>query len=181
MPTVSQTIEAVSYVTGFPRSRVNQMARRLIDDGVWPKAQGRQIPEIEPDEALRLIVAVAFADRVADASKVADQFAGLPLRADPDMIEAMPWLSNASDALRAFGEALAGRDICKQTVKLHMSMAGRPSVEIQMQFADKALTLPYGDQASWGSFARRAFELSPEALQVLGNLLDRPDEGLEFK
>ena len=181
MPTVSQTIEAVSYVTGFPRSRVNQMARRLIDDGVWPKAHGRQIPEIEPDETLRLIAAVAFADRVADASKVADQFAGLPLRADPEMLEALPFLKNASDAMNGFGEALAGRDVCKQTVKLHMSMAGLPALEIQMLIKDQQLTLFYGDQASWGSLSRRTFELSASAIHNLGNLLERPDQGLEFK
>lgn len=62
-----------------------------------------------------------------------------------------------------------------------MSMAGRPSVEIQMQFADKLLTLPYGDQASWGSLSRRTFELSASAIQNLGNLLDWPDQGLEFR
>lgn len=180
MPTVSQTIEAVSKVTGFPRSRVNQMARRLIDDGVWPKAHGRQIPEIEPQESLRLIAAVAFADRVADAAKVADHFAGLPLQADPKKVEALPFLNNLGDAINAFGEALAGRNVrtIDVNVKLHMSMAGHPAVEVEI---GELIHLPYFDQASWGSLSRRTFELSTSAVQILGNLLDRPDEGLEFK
>lgn len=82
MPTVKELIDIYADVTGEPRTRVNQLARRLIDDGLMPKSRGSDIKQVDSASALNLLFAVAFADRVADAPAIARQIAGLRLMDD---------------------------------------------------------------------------------------------------
>ncbi len=82
MPTVKELIDLYADVTGEPRTRVNQLARRLIDDGLMPKSRGSEIKQVDSASALNLLFAVAFADRVADAPAIARQIAGLRLMDD---------------------------------------------------------------------------------------------------
>ncbi len=84
MPTVKELIDLYASETGEPRTRVNQLARRLIDDGLMPKSSGSDIKQVDAASALNLLFAVAFADRVADAPAIARQIAGLRLVDDQD-------------------------------------------------------------------------------------------------
>ena len=82
MPTVKDLIDIFADVTGEPRTRVNQLARRLIDDGLMPKSSGSDIKQVDAASALHLLFAIAFADRVADAPAIARQIFGLRLMDD---------------------------------------------------------------------------------------------------
>jgi len=84
MPTVKELIDIYADATGEPRTRVNQLARRLIDDGLMPKSSGSDIKQVDAASALNLLFAIAFADRVANAPEIARQIAGLRRVPDHD-------------------------------------------------------------------------------------------------
>ena len=84
MPTVKELIDIYAHATGESRTRVNQLARRLIDDGLMPKSSGSDIKQVDAASALNLLFAIAFADRVANAPEIARQIAGLRLAPDHD-------------------------------------------------------------------------------------------------
>lgn len=75
MQTIARTVEILSEVLNEPRSRVNAMARRLIDDGLLPKSSGRAIKKISAGQMLYIVAAVAMADTIDDASQTANHFA----------------------------------------------------------------------------------------------------------
>ncbi len=79
MPTVKELIDTYAAITGEPRTRVNQFARRLIDDGLMPKSRGSDIKQVTAASALNLFFAIAFAENFPGASATARQIAGLPL------------------------------------------------------------------------------------------------------
>ncbi len=78
--TVKETVDIVSYVTGESRSRVNQFARKLVDDGLFPKSVGKDIKRVGPESAVLLIFAIAHATRTADASSMAVNCMNMQLR-----------------------------------------------------------------------------------------------------
>jgi len=79
--TVSELVDEVAAMTGEPRSRVNQLARNLIENGWLPKSSGRAIAQIEAKHVLPLFAAVAFAAKNSDAAKVAE-LCNLPIELD---------------------------------------------------------------------------------------------------
>ncbi len=79
MRTVKQLVDIVTFLTSEPRGRVNQMVRRLMDDGLLPKSIGRDIKNVDSSAAFLPVFAIAFAKRAADASSVAKKIADLPL------------------------------------------------------------------------------------------------------
>lgn len=76
--TVKETVDVVSFVTGEHRSRVNQFARKLIDDGLLPKSIGRDVKKVGPEAAMLLIFAIGHATRTADVTFIAKKFMQLP-------------------------------------------------------------------------------------------------------
>ncbi len=79
MATVSELVDEVADVTGESRSRVNQLARNLIDNGILPKSRGRAIAHVEARHVMPLIAAAAFAPRNNLAGEVAHQATGIPI------------------------------------------------------------------------------------------------------
>ncbi len=79
MRTVKQLVDIVTFLTSESRGRVNQMARRLMDDGLLPKSIGRDVKNVDSSAAFLPVFAIAFAKRAADASAVANKIADLPL------------------------------------------------------------------------------------------------------
>jgi len=171
---VQQTVDAVSYVTETPRSRVNQLARRFIDDGVWPKSVGRRIEQIPGGEAVRLVAAVAFADRVAEASRIGALFCQLPLIAREDgdntpfvLQEFLSvWFSGRPDneIEGSLTLEMTQKGWASATFEGIASEDGQPKAKIEFHFAD---------HRSWGAFSRRAFVISREGMEILFNLLAR--------
>ena len=86
MRTVKQLVDIATFLTSESRGRVNQMARRLMDDGLLPKSIGRDVKNVDSSAAFLPVFAIAFAKRAADASAVADKIAGLPLTG-PDELD----------------------------------------------------------------------------------------------
>lgn len=80
MPSVKQTAELLAHVTGEPLTRVNQIARRLIDAEFLPKSVGKQIAQVEPIHVALLLFVIAHAGKIVDAPKVARGFERLPYK-----------------------------------------------------------------------------------------------------
>jgi hypothetical protein len=77
MATVSELVEVVAAATEELLPTLRMMARRLIDDGVLPKAVGKRIPQVTPDDAAALLLAVLPAPLVKDATRTALAYGGL--------------------------------------------------------------------------------------------------------
>jgi hypothetical protein len=77
MATVSELVEVTAAATKEFLPTVRMMARRLIDDEVLPKAMGSRIPQVTTDNAAALLLAVAAAPLVKDATRTALAYGGL--------------------------------------------------------------------------------------------------------
>lgn len=170
MQTVNQTIEIVSYITGEPRSRVNQFARALLDAGILPKSAGRDIKKIGADKLLPLLAAVAIAEKVHEAAAIAADFAALPMEGEDSSLadffvtlleNESPWLSPTVE----FAKTAAG---CTATVTGHV-VVDTDDV--------KDFVLPFWRSKSWGHFCKRSFTISAEGVDALRGLFNRDDIG----
>ena len=175
MQTVNQTAEIVSYVTGESRNRVTQYARALLDAGLLPKSAGRDIKKVGADKLLLLLAAVAMADRVQDAAKVAEEFGALPMQGED------------SD-LASFFLTVIEKDSPWASPQIEFAKtANSYSATITGRFIDrdgelKEFVLPFWREASWGGFSKRAFIIAPEGVTAMRNLFLRDDiEGMHFR
>ncbi len=194
MHTVTETVAIISHVTGKLRGRVAEISRRLIDDGVLPKSSGRAVVRIDHSSAVLLLFAAARADRVADASKTATEFAALPHRhnlfgLDPAESKPVKTLSVIKHELKVhpgltLAECLAGllapdaTDRC--TLGLAKDASGRPSavVKIHLQNGANSSMLFFEDDTA-DSWSRETFTLSADAFDALRDLLAR-EGGVSF-
>jgi hypothetical protein len=186
--TVNQSVEIASYVTDQPRKRVAQMARALVDAEILPKSSGRDIKKITAAQLLPLLAAVALADRVAEAPRVAAEFMALPAHfpedgepapeGDAKLLPAvfgrlMPWLPDDPCRLKSI-----------EFSRFRAGYAATINVLILPKSDDEELLemeLPFWRARSWGGFAKRSFVISPEGCEIMRNLFRRSDiEGMSF-
>lgn len=181
MPTVRETVQFMAEVTGAPVSRVNQIARRLLDDGLLPKSSGKDIKHINSFEAGLLLCAVAHTDTVANASKVAQDFASLPYRGEATTI----WTHQDNDNRQAVSNLLPEKsgnwtfgdwfellfyqikDPCEIT--LMRGSDGRLRAQAIMRFNESEIAHNFyqtmGAMGGWG------FTLGEEAVNALQDFL----------
>lgn len=179
MQTVSQATEIVSYVTGTPRGRANQIARALIDAGILPKSSGRDIKKIGAGQMLPLLAAVAMADKVADAAGVARAFAALPARFAQDENS-----EPEGDLSHFFNLAMTNEAWSRVRLEFGKTAAGY-TAEIMLTLANDKMSsnidLPFWESPSWGHFCKTSFTISPEGFEIMRNLFAREDiEGMSF-
>jgi hypothetical protein len=131
--TVKEVVDVVSYVTGEPRSRVNQFARKLIDDGLLPKSVGKDIKKVGPESAVLLICAIAHADRTADVTSTASEFTQLEShKLHGELLKLIRDIGirhepKAIDALRFF---LTCKDQWLYRISISKSYDGNPYIEL---------------------------------------------------
>lgn len=188
MQSVSQATEIVSYITGTQRGRANQIARALIDADVLPKSSGRDIKKISGKELLPLLAAVAMADRVADAAKIAREFADLPLQignvGNNDLVAALDDAADLSSVFAAVVEK-SGRWLRAEIefAKVATGFTAMIKGDIKNVVGTLAfeVSLPFWRDASWGHFCKTSFTISAEGIENMRNLFARPDiEGMHF-
>ena len=179
MQTVAQSVELVSYVTMTPRNRVNQLARALVTAGLFPKSVGRDVKKIDAAQLFGLIAAVAFAENVADAPKVAEAFSELPLQTGQEDDE------DASTLSEWFQKAMTNPAFKNAGLELSKVASGyTATIETELAKDGKslAMTLPFWRERSHGGWVKRSFVLDPSGIEVLRNLFAREDiDGMEFK
>lgn len=174
MQSVSQATEIVSYVTGAQRGRANQIARALIDAGILPKSSGRAIKKISAKELLPLLAAVAMAETVSDAARVARAFIDLPLQGE------------AGTLSETFATIVEKREVWKQAeIEFSKQRTGYAAtirgVVRKKDGEELEVTWPFWSNPSWGHFSKTSFTISPEGIEVLRNLFVRDDiEGVHF-
>lgn len=177
---VAQATEIVAYVTGTKRGRANQIARSLIDAGILPKSSGKTIEKIDAKGLLPLLAAVAMADTVAEAPRVASGFKTLRLQSAEKDEDSTPlagvfaavmnkqgvWISAEIE----FAEVATG--FIAKIKGVIRGKDGRPLPEV---------TLSFWSRRSWGHFCKRSFTVSAEGIEVMRNLFARDDiEGMSF-
>lgn len=178
MQSVSQATEIVSFVTGTPRGRANQIARSLIDAGILPRSSGRDIKKIDAAQLLPLLAAVAMAEKVADAPKVASDFATLPLGGSPD--------DEDNILPRFFAKVLNPNGPWRKASIEFAKLATGFVATIEGEIEDKdgrrfEMPVPFWRTASWGGFCKSSFLISADGFENMRNLFSRDDiEGINF-
>ena len=189
MPTVQQTVDEFSRLTGSTRTRVNQIARRLIDEGQLPKSAGKDIKEVVPADAMLLLFAIPLTDRVADAPSVARAFADLPHQGqksvfDPTQMAGksgvrkieMPSAERTAARLASVvGELLApsSDQRCNQ-LNLSRDAHGQLSAEIKLRGpAGFETTVYFHHDGDESALSRQTFTLTSEGFEALRNFLAR--------
>jgi hypothetical protein len=77
MLTVAQLNPVYSQAIGKPLPTVRMMARRFVDDAVFPKGSGRRVPYVTHEQAALFLLAVLAAPAVKDATRTAIAFGAL--------------------------------------------------------------------------------------------------------
>lgn len=78
MSSVMDAVNVLSEWTHVSPAKIKSIARKLIDDGVLPKSQGKRIAEISAPEFVKLLLACLTSETVADATKCAETYYSLP-------------------------------------------------------------------------------------------------------
>lgn len=171
MATVNQSIEIFSYITGEQRSRVNQLARRLIDYDMMPKSTGRDVKHIDPASAANLLFAIAFAGRNADAPTMAEKFRGIPCTADAD--------KRLGDTV---ADVLSGKLTARQ-IDFHRDSAGNCSATVRLILpSGKEYQVHFHADTGGGTYVQRTYSINGRGLVQLAYILSREDlpEDIEF-
>ncbi len=179
MQTVSQTIENVSYVTGTPRNRVNQLARALISAGILPKSVGRDVKKMDGGQTLGLIAAIAFAENVADAPAVAAGFMALP-------VKGLDGLQTESDTLgQVFSRSMEYPDWQGARLELAIVASGYTAQINGEAVVGSSLVcgeIPFWIDPSMGGWVKRSFVIDVNGIVILRNLSCRDDaDDMTFK
>ena len=171
MASVSQSIKIFSHVTGEQWSRVNLLARRLIDYDMMPKSTGRAVKHIDPASAANLLFAIAFADTNAAAPTVAKKFRGIPCPAESG---------------KRLGDVVAGvlsGKLTARQIDFYRDSAGRFSALVRLILPDdKESQLHFYTAGGGGTFAQRTYSINSLGLRQLQYILNRDDlpEEIEF-
>ncbi len=171
MATAKQTVNILSYLTGERRSRVNQLARQMINDGLLPMSSGRDIKQVSPAAAALLLFAIAFSERAADASAVAKKMRNIPCPAESG---------------KRLGDVVAGvlsGKLAAEQIDFHRDSTGQFSATVQ-------LILPGGNKSQMHfhtkhiarGFWQTTRSMNGMGLRQLQYILSREDlpEGIEF-
>ncbi len=197
--TVKETVDVVSYVTGEPRSRVNQFARKLIDDGLLPKSIGRNVKKVGSGAAALLIFAIAHATRTADVTSTAKGFMKLRLcfndmkhtpdpqnKYDVDICELFEdFQANPKQQLVEVLATLIDQDKDDPWIPvldISKDVAGRPFVQLHFYYTDEE-TLPDETRRLQLLFsgylvqfeAVRVYRLYADVFEKLSFLMTAPD------
>ncbi|MBP2229635.1 hypothetical protein J2847_002934 [Azospirillum agricola] len=78
MISVQEAVQEMTDIFKVPNARAKAIARRLIDDEVLPKSSGSRIAKITTNQFVKLIFACLCADKVNDATRVAEKYYNLP-------------------------------------------------------------------------------------------------------
>lgn len=188
MQTVSQATEIAMYVTGTARGRANQIARALIDAGILPKSSGRNIKKIDAAQMLSLVAAIAMAETVADAPRVAAEFAALPVHGDiePGNPEIEAEFGRDID-LSHFFATIINKDSKWHSAQIEFAkVATGYMATITGYFGSDddeyfQMSLPFWRSKSWGHFCKSSFTISSSGVDIMRNLFRRDDiEGASF-
>lgn len=167
MQTVSQTIEDVSYVLGLPRSRVNSIARALIDAGILPKSSGRDIKLVEPTSLGGLLAAAAMAEKVDEAASIARRFMGLRIGGDAD---GETFAAVFADQIQSDDHDLA------PTITFGKTREG-VTIDISGTFIYRGELskgqMPFWEARSWGGWTKTSFTIDGSGIVILRNLSQR--------
>lgn len=167
MQTVTQTVNDLSYVLGLPRSRVNSIARALIDGGVLPKSSGRAIEKVNAEQLSGFVAAAAMADKVEEAAAVARRFMDMPFEGKDD----------AYTFKAAFAEQMAAADRTAAPQITFGKTAGGLTVTLEGRFiylGDLSEgALPFYENTSWGGWTRTSITIASEGVAILRNLFNR--------
>jgi hypothetical protein len=171
MATVKQAIKIFSYITGEQWSRVNLLARRLIDYDMIPKSTGRDVKQIDPGSAANLLFAIAFADTNAAAPTVAKKFMGIPCPANP------------GKRLGGVVASVLGGKLAARQIDFHRDSAGLFSATVRLILPDNEESLMHFHTGpSARAFVQRTFSINNLGLQQIQYILGREDlpEDIEF-
>lgn len=156
---------------GVPQSRVNMMARALLDAGILPKSSGRDIKRINGEELAALVAAVAFAERGEDAAMVAQAFTEMMLDGRiPDM--RFGWY---------FGMLMTSEIEVFPTIELGKTQDGFTATAIPGG-GDDAHVMGFWQADLWGGWVKRTVTIHKSGIEIMRNLFIRDDaDGMVFK
>lgn len=169
MQQVKTAVSIVSYVMGVPATRVNTIARELLDAGILPKSRGRDIKKIDAEQLAALVVAVAMADVATEA---------------PDVARRVTKMRRGGEGV-AFGKFFAScMDSSVSTfpdLELSRTAAGFVAM-FTLEVEGEKGGVAFWEARSWGGWTKRSVTLSRHGFEVLRNLFIRDDiDGMEFK
>jgi len=171
MATAKQLVDILAYVTGTRRNRVNQLARQMINDGLLPISSGRDIKQVPPSSAALLMFAIAFSERVADASTVAKKMRNIPCTAEGG---------------KRLGDVVAGvlsGEMTASQIDLHRDSTGRFSATVHLILpGGKKSQLHFHAKHGGGVFWQSTRSINNLGLRQIQYILSRHDlpEGIEF-
>ena len=167
MQTVSQTINDLSYVLGAPRTRVNTIARALINGGILPKSAGRDIKHIDAMQLCGFVAAVAMSERADEAVETAATIMDLRLSGEPkgDKFKVV-FAANINTSER---EAAPTLTFSRLPSGLTAELSGRFIFDGELSEG----TAPFWSVRGWGGWTKTSFTLAPEGFVILRNLFRR--------
>jgi hypothetical protein len=77
MATAAETMRIVSNRTGLDYGNVRNIARRLIETGVWPAGYGATVPQLSTEHVVLLLLALLADCRASDAPRLAQDYFNL--------------------------------------------------------------------------------------------------------
>lgn len=185
MQTVTQATEIIVYITGTERARANQIARALLNAGLLPKSSGRDLKQINAAQMLPLLAAIAMADKIVDAPRIANEFATLPIQLDSN--EGGDEDEGEANCLPHFFALAMKKDGGWRNTSIEFARTAAGYVAtinttIEDSNFEAGIRLPFWRDRGWGGWAKTSFTISPEGVEIMRNLFARDDvEGMSFK
>lgn len=166
LATVSEILPIIANHTGIKPAICTWVARRLIEAGLLPRAEGARIPQIEHRDLSRLLIGLLSGTSGANVVEAVRQYSGLlPGAADRGHHSALDWTTELIESLAdRDADPIAGRAAYDSQIEIVCSWP-----EIRIKFSDDEGPLvfvePGVDPRFWRSDkARRAVTLPGVAL-----------------
>lgn len=167
MQTVRQAINDLSYVLGVPRTRVNTVARVLIDGGVLPKSAGKDIKRIDAVQLSGFVAAVAMAEKVDQAVETAETIMNLRLSGDPKGVSFKA--AFAANINTAEHEAAPTLIFSRLPSGLTAELSGRFIFDGELSEGKAS----FWSERTWGGWTKTSFTLAPEGFVILRKAVHR--------
>lgn len=174
MASVSAASAAVAARLGVPFSRVESIARRLVEAGHLPSGNNRNPPHISATDLAGFVLTVLAEPKLKDVAATFGVYRGLTLEGVcgsilPDYLR--PKFKSAAEVLSDAFTVMAGahhRDDAPAWIEVVTSW---PEVVVGRKSDEKLATLRYGEPGHatthWRGFVRRCTQVSGSSLAFL--------------
>ena len=170
MASVSELVEDVAEIMNERPETVNAYARALIDSGDLPKSRGRAIAQVENEHVGKLILTVALAPKIKDASVVLSDYWNIPAAPYGPLanITSGMWITAMIGTICGKPESDEDRDARKQMLDQNI-VVNESWTEIEIW---RGSELTFRFQRNWSNFwqgyFKREIRLSCRAFLMLG-------------